>query len=295
VMMPLRYEGDVFRPPSEAGSLILQATVGCSHNRCTFCAMYKRKRFRVRGLEDLERDIALAARFAPHTRRVFLADGNALAIGTDKLLRILETLNRAFPMLERVALYCNPRDLLEKKTTDLAELRRSKLGMAYMGVESGSEEVLRAVRKGASPAEMALGAEKVKQAGITLSVTVINGLAGREGSEEHARETARLLNRIDPDYLGLLSLMVVPGTTMHRRVREGSLTVPGPWEMLWEIRQMVEGLSLGNCVFRANHASNYLPLKAVLSRDREPLLAALDRILQEKSPGMLRGEQWRGL
>ena len=294
-MIPLKYEGDIFRPPSEADSLIIQASIGCSHNRCSFCAMYKRKKFRERGLAELVEEITLAGRRWPHTRRVFLADGNAMTIATDKLLEILKALDHSFPLLERVAVYSNPMDLLQKESVEMIELRRLKLGMIYLGVESGCEAVLHAVHKGASPADIAKGASRVKQAGIPLSVTVINGLAGLEGSAEHAAETSRLLNKIDPDYLGLLSLMTVPGTITHRQVQAGSITLLGPWEMLREIKLMVEGLSLTHCVFRANHASNYLPLKAVLSRDQETLLAALEQILQKKAPGLLRPEDYRML
>ncbi len=294
-MLPLKYEGDIFRPPSEAGSLIIQATIGCSHNRCSFCAMYKRKKFRERAWGELEDEITQVSGILPHTRRVFLADGNAMTIAADKLQKILEALNRSFPLLERVSVYSNPRDLLEKEPAELSELRRLKLGMVYLGVESGSEVVLQTVKKGASPKDILLGAKRVKQAGIPLSVTIINGLAGLEGSAEHAAETAKLLNEIDPDYLGLLSLMTVPGTTMHRRIQEASITPLGPWEMLREIKLMVEALSLTHCVFRANHASNYLPLKAVLSRDREKLLAALEQVLQKKAPDMLRHENYRML
>ncbi|MEW5786186.1 MAG: radical SAM protein [Bacillota bacterium] len=294
-MFPIRYEGDVFRPPSEAGSLILQATIGCSHNRCTFCAMYKTKRFRERDPVELVQEITAAARVLPHTRRVFLADGNAMTLAGEKLLEILQTLGNAFPLLERIAVYSNPQDLMLKEVGELRELRRHKLGMVYLGVESGSAAVLQDVAKGATPEEIARGAAQVKEAGIPLSVTVINGLAGQKGSERHARETARLLNEIDPDYLGLLSLMPVPGTTMHRQVQERVLTPLGPWEILQEIKWMVEGLSLTGCVFRANHASNYLPMKAVLSRDRKDLLAGLDKVLQSKTPGILRDEFQRGL
>lgn len=294
-MFPISYEGDVYRPPSEAGSLILQAAIGCSHNRCSFCSMYKRKKFRVRELDELFADIAHTARVLPQTRRVFLADGNALAIPMEKLLLILKELERSFPRLERVAVYGNPQDLLQKDTGDLLELRKHKLGMIYLGIESGSAAVLQAVNKGAGPQDMIRGSARVKQSGIPLSVTVINGLAGLEGSERHARETAQLLNDIDPDYLGLLSLMVAPGTAMHRRIEEGGLTPLDPWEMLREIQMIVKDLSLTNCVFRANHASNYLPLKAVLSRDRQELLAALEKTLQAKAPGALRPEYRRGL
>ncbi len=292
-MFPIQYEGDIFRPPSEARSLILQATIGCSHNRCTFCAMYKFKKYRERDLGELEREISAAGRTWPHTRRIFLADGNALTLATEKLEFILQRLNEAFPRLERVSVYGNPQDLLNKETAELALLGRLKLGMIYLGLESGSASLLEEIDKGATPAEMVEGAQRAKEAAIPLSITIINGLAGREGTVEHARESARLLNEIDPEYLGLLSLMIIPGTIIHRRVEEGRLTPLGPWEMLQEIKLMVEQLSLSNCVFRANHASNYLPLKAVLSRDRETLVAALDDVLQRKAPGSLRGEDYR--
>lgn len=291
----LQYKGDVFRPPSEAQSLILQATIGCSHNHCTFCAMYKRKKFRVRSLDEINKDIILASNLLPRTRRVFLADGNALTISTADLLQILGQLDQAFPCLEKVSLYGNPQDLLEKSSTELSELGKNKLAMIYMGLESGSEKVLEAVKKGVIPEQIIEGASRVKAAGIPLSITVINGLAGIVGSAEHAKETARLLNLVDPEYLGLLSLITVPGTTMHRQFKEGLLKPLGPWQLLDEIKHIVEDLDLTNCVFRANHASNYLPLKANLSRDKDILLSALDKIIAQKAPNSLRSEYLRGL
>jgi radical SAM superfamily enzyme YgiQ (UPF0313 family) len=294
-MMPISYEGDVFRPPSEARSLILQATIGCSHNRCTFCAMYKRKKYRVRSLADIDRDIVTTAAYFPHTRRVFLADGNALAIATADLVAVMDHLNRAFPLLERITLYGNPQDLLEKSEDELKELRDHRLKMIYLGVESGSATVLEAVKKGVTPADLVKGAARLKKAGIPLSVTVLNGLAGLEGTVEHATSTAKILSEMDPEYIGLLSLITVPGTTMHRRFKSGELTALSPWQLLEEIRMMVEGLTLTNSVFRANHASNYLPLKATLSRDKQQLLATLDRIIAERSPATLKSEFMRGL
>lgn len=169
------------------------------------------------------------------------------------------------------------------------------MGIVYLGIESGSPRVLEHIKKGITPDQIAEGAKKAKAAEVPLSITVVNGLAGVEGSEEHARESAVLLNRIDPEYLGLLSLMTVPGTTTHRQFSSGELTPLGPWEMLKEIRVIVEGLSLSNCIFRANHASNYLPLKAVLSRDQEKLLASIDLVIKQKAPGSLKSEYLRGL
>ncbi len=294
-MFPLQYEGDVFRPPSEANSLILQATIGCSHNRCTFCASFIRKKFRERSLEEIANDIALTSSLLPRTRRIFLADGNALTIPTSKLLQILRQLDSAFPNLERVSVYGNTQDLLDKSVTELRELGSNKLAMIYLGLESGSATVLEAVKKGVTPDQMVEGAARAKAAGIPLSITVINGLAGVEGSVEHARATARLLNKIDPEYLGLLSLMAVPGTIIHRQLSEGLFTELNPWQLLEEIRMMVEELNLTRCVFRANHASNYLPLKATLSRDKEALLAALDKIIEKRAPAVLKSEYLRGL
>ena len=294
-MFPLQYEGDVFRPPSEAKSLILQATIGCSHNRCTFCISYKRKKFRERSLDEIISDIALTSRLLPRTRRIFLADGNALVIPYVKLLKILQELDQAFPLLERVSVYGNTQDLLQKSVAELRKLGDNKLGMIYLGLESGSAAVLETVKKGVTPEQVVEGTAKAKAAGIPLSITVVNGLAGVEGSEEHAISTARLLNKIDPEYLGLLSLMAVPGTTVHRQVNEGLLTPLNPWDLLKEIKMIVEGLELTNCVFRANHASNYLPLKAVLPRDKDALLADLDRIIKQKAPGSLKSEYLRGL
>jgi len=294
-MMPVTYEGDVFRPPSEARSLILQATIGCSHNRCTFCAMYKRKKFRVRSLPEISSDIIKTAAYFPHTRRVFLADGNGLAMTTADLVAVMDHLNQAFPLLERITLYGNPQDLLAKSETELQELGDHRLKMIYLGVESGSAAVLEAVKKGVTPADLVKGAAKLKKAGIPLSVTVLNGLAGLEGSVEHARSTAKFLSEMDPEYIGLLSLITVPGTTMHRRFKSGELTALSPWQLLEEIRMMVEGLTLTNSIFRATHASNYLPLKATLSRDKQLLLTALDRIIAERSPATLKSEFMRGL
>lgn len=291
----MRYEGDIYRPPSEAGSLILQATVGCSHNGCTFCVMYKNKRYRERSLKELQEDILETSSSFPRTKRIFLADGNALHIPTEKLLEILELLNRHFPGLERVSVYGNPKDLLEKSVAELSALADRKLKMVYLGVESGDEDVLKAVKKGATGAEMIEGARKTKEAGIPLSVTVINGIAGREGMEKHAAETAKLISAMDPEYLGLLTLMVYPGFPIYRLISEGKLTMLEPWEVLQEILMMVKDLNLTNCVFRANHASNYLPLKGVLSKDKERLISTIESIIAEKNPGYLRSEWQRGL
>lgn len=293
--MPFQYEGAMYRPPSEAKSLILQATVGCSHNQCTFCSMYKDKKFRIKSKEELRSEIKKAALCYPDAKRVFLADGNALVIPTPDLLDILDLLNASFPLLERVTLYGNSQDLLEKSVTELKDLKKSKLEMVYLGIESGSSDVLAMIKKGVKVKDIAQGAEKAKNAGLKLSVTVINGLAGREGSKEHAEETAALLNMINPHYLSLLSLMIAPGTSICRAFEKGHLTALSPWQLLEEVRQVVAALNLSGCIFRTNHASNYLPLKAVLSEEKHKVLALLDRVIEKGEPAAIRSEFLRRL
>lgn len=291
----MRYYGTVIRPPSEARSTILQATYGCSHNRCTFCGTYRDKPFRVRPTEDLLEDIALARRQLPHTRRVFLADGNALVLSTRRLTAILDALSSAFPRLERVGLYANARDVLRKSPGDLELLRRKGLGIVYLGLESGSDEVLRRVRKGATAAEMVEAVQRLKAAGILTSVIGILGLGGPRLSSVHAEATGRAVSAMDPDYLAMLTLMLVPGTELHQEWEAGEFELMTPQAMLAELRQVIEELhSLTRCVFRTNHASNYLPLAGTLPQDKNRLLATLDAALSRGSSA-LRPESWRAL
>lgn len=294
-MVELNYDLPLFRPPSEAFSLILQVTIGCSHNACAFCGMYKTKKFRVKDWKELESDIVLAAREMRQARRIFLADGNALAMPTASMLLLLGRLYRAFPMLERVAAYAGPRDILEKSDRELQEIRQAGLEILYLGVESGNGEILHQMHKGVTPSEMIAAGQKAIQAGFKLSVTVINGLGGRNLMREHALDTARLLSQIDPHYLGLLTLMPVPGTVLAMRIARGEFILPGPWEILTEIKLMLEHMQLSNCVFRCNHASNYLPLKGTLSRDQQALVALLDEALQNPDRYRLKPDFLRGL
>lgn len=291
----MRYEGSIYRPPSEGRSLILQATIGCSHNRCTFCVMYKDKKYRERSLEEIFSDIHQAKEALGDVRRVFLADGNALAMEAEKLLSVLQELYEVFPSLERVSIYANPTDILGKSVSQLQELHRAGLGIVYLGVETGNEELLKRVRKGATAQEILQAGRRVKEAGLPLSVTVINGLGGHELMKEHAADTARLLNAIDPDYLGLLTLMVAPGTPLARQVERGEFQVPGPLEILAEIEMMLSPLELTNCLFRSNHASNYLALGGMLPQDKEQILTQLRGVLSQADTGRLRPEQFRGL
>ncbi|MEW6661439.1 MAG: radical SAM protein [Bacillota bacterium] len=291
----MKYNLPLWRPPSEADSLILQVTIGCAHNRCAFCCMYKGKQFSVKTWEEIEEDLAEAKATVPGVGRIFLADGDALAADTELLLRLLDRLYRDFPHLQRVSVYGGPKDILAKKPEELVALKEHGLGMIYMGIESGSDRILQLMGKGVSAEEMVLAGRKGVNAGIDLSVTVISGLGGREHWEEHASETARVLNAIAPQYLGLLTLMVKPGTPLDHWIREGRFSLLDPLETALETRLLLASLSLTGCVFRSNHASNYLALKGTLSQDREALLALLDQVLREKDQGYFRPERYRGL
>jgi len=291
----MRYRGTVIRPPSEARSYILQITYGCSHNQCAFCGTYQQKPFRVRPLEQVLEDIELARIQLPHTRRVFLADGDALVLSMRRLLPVLEALAEAFPMLERVGIYANARDILRKSGGELELLRQKGLGIIYLGLESGSDEVLRRMNKGATAAEMVEAVHVLKRAGMLSSVIGILGLGGRDGSAEHAEATGKAVSAMDPDYFSLLTLMLVPGTELHRWWEKGEFRLLEAQEMLSELRAVLASTAgLTECVFRTNHASNYLPLAGTLDRDSERLLATLDEVLAQDSPA-LRPEIWRAL
>lgn len=291
----MRYHGTVIRPPSEADSYILQVTYGCSHNRCTFCGTYQDKPFAVRSADEVLEDIVLAGRRLPMTRRVFLADGNALVLSTRRLVEVLDALAAAFPLLRRVGIYANARDLLTKNDADLALLNQKKLEIVYLGLESGSDEVLRRIDKGITAAEMIEGVRKCQQAGIRASVIALLGLGGAELSQQHAEATGRVVSAMDPHYLSMLTLMLVPGTPLHADWQAGRFEPLSPQALLVELRTMLahtDGLT--RCVFRTNHASNYLPLAGTLSRDRDRLLGMIDGALEE-GPSALRPEAWRAL
>jgi len=293
--MHMRYQGTVVRPPSEADSYILQITLGCSHNRCTFCGTYAEKRFRVRPLDEVLEDVEMAAERLPHTQRVFLADGNALVLNTSRLIRILDALAAGFPRLRRVGIYANARDLLGKSDADLALLHEKKLEIVYLGLESGSNEVLRRICKDATADEMVEAVQKTKRAGIRASVIALLGIGGAELSSEHAEQTGRVVSAMDPHYLSLLTLMLVPGTELHRQWLSGEFSMMEPEALLTELQQVVTHLNgLSRCVFRTNHASNYLPLAGTLSRDKSRLLTTLDHALTQ-GRSILRPEQWRAL
>lgn len=291
----MRYHGTVIRPPSEADSYILQVTFGCSHNHCAFCGTYLDKPFHLRPMEEVLEDIAVAGRVLPDTRRVFLADGNALVLPTPRFAQVLDALAGAFPLLRRVGTYANAHDMLRKSDSDLALLREKGLEIIYLGLESGSETVLRQIDKGADPAQMLEAVRKTRRAGIRTSVIALLGIAGPELSADHAEATGKLVSAMDPEYLSLLTLMLVPGTELHRRHQRGEFPLMTPVALLEEMRGILNHTDgLTRCVFRTNHASNYLPLAGTLSRDKARLLETLDRALA-LGPAAFRPEEWRGL
>lgn len=274
-------EGMVFRPPSEAKSLILRVTIGCSHNACTFCGMYSDVRFRTRPMEEISALISKAARLYPGQRRVFLADGNALVLKTEKLLDIMQQLHEAFPKLSRITCYGGPQDILRKTPEELVALKNAGLQIIYLGIESGDDEVLEKVCKGATPEEMIAAGQKVIAAGIKLSTMVILGLGGRERTTQHALNTARVVSAINPTMLSALTLMLHDGTPLRQAADSGAFSPLSPYELLLELKLMMENIQVTSpCIFRSNHVSNFLPLAGTLPQDKEQLLSDIDQVLE---------------
>ncbi|WP_243384613.1 radical SAM protein [Geothrix alkalitolerans] len=290
----MRYDEPLFRPPSEAESFILQATLGCSWNACTYCAMYRGKRYRERPLEEVLADISEAgARFAEDVRHVFVADGDPLAMDMDHWEPILLALAAGFPRLRRVSTYATARNLLEKSPRELARLRELGLSLLYLGPESGDDETLRRIAKGATAEEHVEAARKAREAGMDQSLMFLLGAGGRERSEAHARASGRLATAMDPRFLSTLTLTVVPHTPLAALEDQGRFELPDLPGLLRELRWFLEEARPGNAIFRSNHASNYLPIGGRLPRDREAMLAAVDAALEGHIP--LRPEWARGL
>ncbi|MGI6160429.1 MAG: radical SAM protein [Christensenellales bacterium] len=288
----MRYEGILYRPPSEAYSLIVQATIGCSHNRCSFCSMYKGKSFRIRSADEVISDIEHMKRSMP-ARRIFIADGDALALKTDELYKILDYIVKDVPQCERVGIYGSPASILSKSDDELRQLCDMGLGIVYTGLESGCDDVLKDVNKGYSAAEIIEACLRVKRAGIKTSITAILGLAGKRGWQQHAAKTGRALSAIKPDYIGLLTLMLEPGTELYKRYQNGEFEYPSPEDITRETLVMLQNMDCEGSVFRSNHASNYLPLKATLNAGRAGLIKTLESALL--SGACYRPERYRGL
>ncbi len=291
----MQYIGRIFRPPSEADSLILQSTVGCSQNRCAFCSMYKEKRFRIRPLADVCADVDEAAG-SPWGRafnRVFLADGDALMRSTEEQLAIFSHIGKKLPHCGRITCYASPASIAAKTDEELRALARGGLAMVYMGLESGSDAVLSRMNKGATAAEIILAGQRARAAGLRLSVTAIIGLGGAEGSEEHAVKTAEALSAMQPEYIGLLTLMLEGDEPLYADYRAGRFTPPDPAGFLRELRTLIGHTDSEGSVLRANHASNYINLRGTLNGDRPRLMAELDAALSGRRA--LKEEWMRGL
>ena len=289
----MRYYGAVYRPPSEAYSLIVQVTYGCSHNTCAFCSMYKEKRFALRPLDEVLEDFHIARQTYRHVDKVFLADGDALVRKASELYTILDTIRELFPECQRVTSYASPASIRIRTDEELQTLRAKGLTMVYMGLESGCDEVLKLMRKGHMSDEIVAMGQKVRRNGIALSVTAITGLGGPELLEQHAIETAKAFNAMNPEYIGMLTLMVEPGTPLYDWVRNGEFRLLTQPQVLRETRLLVENLDSPGSVFRMNHASNYLVLKGTLNQDKEAMLRTIDAAEHDLS--RLRPEEWRGL
>ena len=267
--------------------------MGCSHNKCTFCGTYQGERFKIKSDEIIMADIAFAATHCKRQRRVFLCDGDALIIPQKRLMKILLEIRRQLPWVTRVGVYANAKSLKMKTPDELKELRENGLGIAYMGMETGDDVTLKAIKKGANSQQMIAMGKKAKAAGIKLSITVLLGLAGRERSQIHARETGRVLSTIDPEYVGALSLMLIPDTPICDDARSGRFTLIEPDEMLAELRTMIAETHQTQGLFHANHASNYLPIRARMPKDKAKTLALIDAALEGKVA--LRQEWMRAL
>lgn len=276
----MRYEGSLYRPPSEAYSLIVQATIGCTHNKCTFCTMYKDDQFRVRSTDEIIEDFKIGRERYSMVKRIFIADGDALVIRTKELEKILLFIKENFPECERIGIYGSPKAILSKSVEELKLLKSLGLGIVYLGVESGSEKILKAINKGVSREEMVEAGQRVVESGIKLSITLISGLGGSEDSLEHARESAKIINEINPDYVGLLTLLIGEGTPLYDDVQSGKFTLLTPKEVLMETKEMVKNINVENCVFRSNHASNYVPLRGTLGQDKDLILSQIEEGLK---------------
>lgn len=292
----MRYEGAIFRPFSEANSYLLQCTIGCSHNKCTFCGMYKDKKYRVRALDEIIDDIHAAGRYYPHTEKVFLIDGDAIEMETDTLMTILHELKVVFPLLRHVGTYVGPLSTLKKSLPELKALREQGLTKAYLGVETGNDKLLEEIHKGVNRAAMLKAGQNLVEAGINLSAMVLLGISGEDRANvDHAVDTAEICNAMRPNYLAALTVTPVPGTILYNRVRNGTFHVLEPLETLKEMKMMFENITIDNLKFVGVHASNYLPVNGTLQRDKKKMIETVDKVLREGDKAMLRDESMRGL
>ena len=290
----MRYIGDIYRPPSEAYSLLVQVTIGCSHNKCTFCNMYKAKQFKVRKPEEVLEDLAWARSHYNRVERIFLCDGDALCLANHKLLVILDYIMENFPECARVTTYGRATDVIRKTDEELRELKDHGLEMVYIGAESGSQKILDKVNKGETREELIEGVQRLEKAGIKTSVTFISGLAGPEDWEEHAIETGKMIAEMNASYVSLLTLMLQPPAPLLEDYQQGKFKLLSPEEVLAETCLMLQYARPSKpCVFRSNHASNYVSLRGNLPMDNESMIASLKRCMENR--GLLKDERFRML
>jgi len=289
----MQYEGSLYRPPSEAYSLIIQATIGCSHNGCTFCPMYWDKRFRARSFEEVYADLQEARREHPRVERIFFADGDALCLSTERLLPLLEAARALFPECNRIGVYGRADNILRKTDEQLAQLRKAGLGIIYLGAESGSAEVLKRVNKGETPEDMVTAVHRAEVAGIPVSVTFISGLGGRELMDEHAIETGKMIGAMGASYVGLMTLMIAPGSSISADIQSGKFVPLTTQDVMRELELILTHADCEKpCVIRSNHASNRLVLKGTLPQDKERLLQQVHSAMKDEK--QLRPDRYRG-
>lgn len=290
----MRYEGNIFRPPSEAYSLLVQVTIGCTHNKCTFCSMYKDKKFRVRDLGDVLEDLQWARNHYRRVDRIFLCDGDALALKNSKLMPILDFIRENFPECERVTTYGRATDVLRKSDEEMRQLYEAGLTMVYIGAESGSDKVLLDIKKGETRQQLIDGVRKIEASGMQASVTFISGLAGKDGWEDHAIQTGTMISEMEPSYVGLLTLMIDPIVPMAKDIEEGRMKLLSPEEVMAETLLMLKNTNVSKkCVFRSNHASNYVSLRGNLPDDKEKMMALVRKAMENHD--MFKDERFRAL
>lgn len=290
----MRYEGDIYRPPSEAYSYILQITIGCAHNKCTFCGSFKEKKFRIRKIEEVYEDLEMARRYYRYVEKVFLADGDALVLKNSYLMDVLNKIKELFPECKRVGIYGRAHDILRKTDEELIELRDNGMGIIYMGVETGNPEILRRINKGETREELIAAVRKAENLDIETSLTFLSGIGGREMWRENAIDTGTIISEMEPTYASFLTLMLVPGTPLYDDYKAGKFELLKPDEVLKEAELMLENINVKKtCVFRSNHASNYVSLKGDLPADKERMLNQL-RVAQNHSE-MWKDERFRML
>lgn len=277
------YEGVVYRPPSERKSLIIQVTVGCSHNKCTYCNMYRNKKFKIKSLEDIFEDLKCAKDIYDTVDRIFLGDGNALCLETEKLIMILDKIRSLFPECKGIGIYGSPRDIYKKSLGDLKKLRSYGLDIIYSGIESGSDKVLELVNKGTNSTEIVQGGKNVKESGIKLSLIVISGLGGRKYWEDHAYRTAEIISEIQPNYLAFMTLINYLGTELNNEIEQGRFIMLEPEEILKEQKCILENSELEDCVIRCNHRSNYINFGGEFPRDKKEILEKISAKIEEKN------------